>query len=66
MCLTEFHFLPIDMSKGGTKAVGLAEKQPFYSFLPAAEAKTGQETATSVNKFKGGEVGERVDLDLKL
>ncbi|XP_022139687.1 uncharacterized protein LOC111010534 isoform X2 [Momordica charantia] len=55
-----FHF------QGGTKPVGLAEKQPFYSFLPAAEAKTGQETATSVNKFKGGEVGERVDLDLKL
>ena len=54
-----------DMSKGGLKPVGLAEKQPFYSFLPPAEAKSGKETAISMNKCNG-EVGERLDLDLKL
>lgn len=51
--------------QGGLKPVGLAEKQPFYSFLPPAEAKSGKETAISMNKCNG-EVGERLDLDLKL
>ncbi|XP_022941284.1 uncharacterized protein LOC111446628 isoform X2 [Cucurbita moschata] len=41
-------------------------KQPFYSFLPPAEARTRRENEMAVNnKFKG-EAGERVDLDLKL
>ncbi|XP_038897651.1 uncharacterized protein LOC120085628 isoform X1 [Benincasa hispida] len=51
--------------QGGLKPVGLAKKQPFYSFLPPAEVKTGKETAISMNKCNG-EVGERLDLDLKL
>lgn len=53
------------MSKGGLKPVGLAEKQPFYSFLPPAETKSGTETAISKTKCNG-EVGEILDLDLKL
>ncbi|TYK27929.1 Actin cytoskeleton-regulatory complex protein pan1, putative isoform 1 [Cucumis melo var. makuwa] len=52
-------------SQGGLKPVGLAEKQPFYSFLPPAETKSGTETAISKTKCNG-EVGEILDLDLKL
>ncbi|KGN55086.1 uncharacterized protein LOC101205113 [Cucumis sativus] len=52
-------------SQGGLKPVRLAEKQPFYSFLPPAETKTGKETAISKTKCNG-EVGEILDLDLKL
>ena len=54
------------MSKGGGRRGRSTGKQPFYSFLPPAEARTRRENEMAVNnKFKG-EAGERVDLDLKL
>ncbi|KAK9269039.1 hypothetical protein L1049_000807 [Liquidambar formosana] len=46
---------------------GLIQPQPFYSFfLPAARAQTGQATTTSTINNGNGEVGESVDLNLKL
>jgi hypothetical protein len=39
-------------------------QQPFYSFFPPAQGQIGQATATINNC--NGEVGESIDLNLKL
>uniref|UniRef100_A0A5B6YQQ8 Uncharacterized protein n=1 Tax=Davidia involucrata TaxID=16924 RepID=A0A5B6YQQ8_DAVIN len=43
---------------------GLIQQQPFYSFFPSAKAQIGQ--AATIISNCSGEVGESVDLTLKL
>ncbi|KAA8523972.1 hypothetical protein F0562_010597 [Nyssa sinensis] len=44
--------------------IGPIQQHTFYSFLPSAKTETGQATTTRSNY--NGEVGESVDLNLKL